>query len=172
VIRAFDRVCEVQSDKATVEITSRFGGVVAKVYSVEGDVVKVSDGHSRHRTKPDIVSYSSSTPFNFRPAGWQHADRHPGGGRRRNKSPTATASSTQHTAATPAVEAHSRQAGITAPGKFLTAPAVRKIAKEHKLDLALVRASGPKGRIVKEDLLAFIAGKQTQQQQQQQQQQY
>jgi hypothetical protein len=42
VIRAFDRVCEVQSDKATVEITSRFGGVVAKVYSAEGDVVKVS----------------------------------------------------------------------------------------------------------------------------------
>jgi 2-oxoisovalerate dehydrogenase E2 component (dihydrolipoyl transacylase) len=41
VIRAFDRVCEVQSDKATVEITSRFGGVVAKVYSAEGDVVKV-----------------------------------------------------------------------------------------------------------------------------------
>lgn len=42
MIRAFDRVCEVQSDKATVEITSRFGGVVAKVYSAEGDVVKVS----------------------------------------------------------------------------------------------------------------------------------
>ena len=41
VIRAFDRVCEVQSDKATVEITSRFGGVVARVHSAEGDVVKV-----------------------------------------------------------------------------------------------------------------------------------
>jgi pyruvate/2-oxoglutarate dehydrogenase complex dihydrolipoamide acyltransferase (E2) component len=63
---------------------------------------------------------------------------------------------------------HSRQAGIPAPGKFLTTPAVRKIAKEHGLDLAQVRASGPKGRIVKEDVLAFIAGKQTQTQTQQQ----
>lgn len=40
-IKAFDKVCEVQSDKATVEITSRFAGIVARVYSVEGDVVKV-----------------------------------------------------------------------------------------------------------------------------------
>lgn len=46
VIKAFDKVCEVQSDKATVEITSRFGGVVARVYSKEGDVVKVCDSHS------------------------------------------------------------------------------------------------------------------------------
>lgn len=42
MIKAFDKVCEVQSDKATVEITSRFGGIVARVYSVEGDVVKVT----------------------------------------------------------------------------------------------------------------------------------
>lgn len=87
------------------------------------------------------------------------------GGASSQKAPTAAAASTQHAAAAPAVESHSRQAGIPAPGKFLTTPAVRKIAKEHRLDLALVRASGPKGRIVKEDVLAFIAGKQTQQQQ-------
>lgn len=41
-IKAFDKVCEVQSDKATVEITSRFGGTVARVYSSKGDIVKVS----------------------------------------------------------------------------------------------------------------------------------
>ena len=40
-IKTFDRLCEVQSDKATVEITSRYEGIVAKVYSKEGDIVKV-----------------------------------------------------------------------------------------------------------------------------------
>lgn len=41
-IRTFDRVCEVQSDKATVEITSRYEGVISKVHHKEGDIVKVS----------------------------------------------------------------------------------------------------------------------------------
>ena len=40
-IKAFDRICEVQSDKATVEITSRFDGTVATVHHREGDIVKV-----------------------------------------------------------------------------------------------------------------------------------
>ena len=42
MIKAFDRVCEVQSDKATVEITSRFDGIISKVYHKEGEIVKVS----------------------------------------------------------------------------------------------------------------------------------
>jgi 2-oxoisovalerate dehydrogenase E2 component (dihydrolipoyl transacylase) len=41
-IKAFDKLCEVQSDKATVEITSRFDGIIAKVYHKEGDIVKVA----------------------------------------------------------------------------------------------------------------------------------
>lgn len=40
-VKAFDKLCEVQSDKATVEITSRFDGIIANVYHKEGDIVKV-----------------------------------------------------------------------------------------------------------------------------------
>lgn len=40
-IKAFDKICEVQSDKATVEITSRFDGTVVVVHHKEGDIVKV-----------------------------------------------------------------------------------------------------------------------------------
>lgn len=45
-INTFDRVCEVQSDKATVEITSRYDGVISKVYHQEGDIVKVGKAKS------------------------------------------------------------------------------------------------------------------------------
>ena len=41
-VKTFDKICEVQSDKATVDITSRYEGVVTKVHHSEGDIVKVT----------------------------------------------------------------------------------------------------------------------------------
>lgn len=40
-VKAFDKICEVQSDKATVEITSRYDGIVTAVHHNVGDIVKV-----------------------------------------------------------------------------------------------------------------------------------
>ncbi|GBF99987.1 hypothetical protein Rsub_12714 [Raphidocelis subcapitata] len=40
-VEAFQRVCEVQSDKASVEITSRYTGRVARLHHAAGDMVKV-----------------------------------------------------------------------------------------------------------------------------------
>ena len=38
----FEKICEVQSDKAAVEITSRYAGVIKKLHHSLGDVVQVS----------------------------------------------------------------------------------------------------------------------------------
>jgi 2-oxoisovalerate dehydrogenase E2 component (dihydrolipoyl transacylase) len=37
-IKQFEVVCEVQSDKATVEITSRYDGIIKKVHYKKGDI--------------------------------------------------------------------------------------------------------------------------------------
>lgn len=37
----FDKMCEVQSDKASVEITSRYSGTVLRLHAAEGDIVQV-----------------------------------------------------------------------------------------------------------------------------------
>jgi hypothetical protein len=40
-VNEFDRICEVQSDKATVEITSRYEGYITSLDHTVGDMVKV-----------------------------------------------------------------------------------------------------------------------------------
>jgi len=40
-VEEFDKLCEVQSDKASVEITSRFAGVIKKLHYEAGDMAKV-----------------------------------------------------------------------------------------------------------------------------------
>jgi len=40
-VAQFDNVCEVQSDKASVTITSRYDGVITKLHYAVDDVAKV-----------------------------------------------------------------------------------------------------------------------------------
>ncbi|GLT32518.1 hypothetical protein SLA2020_071810 [Shorea laevis] len=42
-VEEFQQLCEVQSDKATIEITSRYKGKVAQIFYVPGDIVKVGE---------------------------------------------------------------------------------------------------------------------------------
>ena len=42
-IKSFDRICEVQSNKTTVEITKRYDGRVMTLEHAEGSIVKVGD---------------------------------------------------------------------------------------------------------------------------------
>jgi pyruvate dehydrogenase E2 component (dihydrolipoamide acetyltransferase) len=45
---------------------------------------------------------------------------------------------------------------------ILASPVVRMFAKERNVDIERVRGSGRKGRILKEDVLALLEGKQKQ----------
>ena len=45
-----------------------------------------------------------------------------------------------------------------APAKVQAAPAVRRLAQEHGVDLAQVQGSGPGGRVERADVLALVAG--------------
>ncbi|KDD71185.1 hypothetical protein H632_c5617p0, partial [Helicosporidium sp. ATCC 50920] len=59
MIDSFERVCEVQSDKATLEITSSFGGRVVKLHHATGAVVQVGEPLVDIETEGDAGSGSS-----------------------------------------------------------------------------------------------------------------
>lgn len=79
-VKQFDKLCEVQSDKATVEITSRYSGKITKLHHKTGDVVKVRRcGSPLGRVRSfDMQRFGVV----LQPAGRLAAGRHRAGGRR------------------------------------------------------------------------------------------
>lgn len=61
-IQAFDRVCEVQSDKATVEISSRYDGEVVKVYTEVGGIANVGQPLIDVRKPADAAAPGAAPP--------------------------------------------------------------------------------------------------------------
>jgi len=129
-IQEFDKICEVQSDKANVEITSRYQGVVKSLMYGVGDLARV--GKTLIKIEQPVAPESDSKDSS-------DDDEN-------SESETATATSVTSAS----------QSGLKQ--RPLLTPAVRRIVKEHNLDINKIVGSGPKGRILKGDVLAVIEG--------------
>eukprot|EP00960_Hanusia_phi_P066771 766471-Hanusia_phi.AAC.2 len=135
-VKAFDPVCEVQSDKATVEIPSRYDGVIAKLYYKVGDVAHVG--------KPllDIQEKSESPSLSIEQDVAEVKDVQMEGEEE-------SSAALSHQGSGPDSSA--------LRAKPLATPAVRAIAKSNGIDLSNVQGTGRDGRIMKEDLLRLIS---------------
>jgi pyruvate dehydrogenase E2 component (dihydrolipoamide acetyltransferase) len=129
-------LAEIETDKATVEVESSFGGIVYRHLVEQGSIVPVGS--------PIAVI---SQP------GEQVADL-PGSAAPESKKETAPSELSSPSAAQTAVEV---QTGVPADGMLHASPLARKMAVEKKVDLRLVRGSGPSGRIVRKDVEMFLA---------------
>lgn len=125
---------QVQSDKANVEITSRYDGVIRSLKYKVGDLAKVGKPLLSITIAGDANAAAAAAPA-------QAAAAKP--------APAAAA------AASTATESFS-DSFHSGSSKVATSPAVRRIAKEEKVNLSEVRPTGPNGRILKEDVLNFI----------------
>ena len=128
-------LADVMTDKATVEIPSPVAGKVIALGGKAGDVLAVG---------AELIRLEVEGEGNLREAA-AHAE------------PAAPPSPAMQKSA-PA----GRHAGqVRAPGeKPLASPSVRKYAWDRGIDLQMVSGSGPAGRILREDVDAWIAGRQ------------
>mmetsp|Transcript_36014 Transcript_36014/g.54890 ORF Transcript_36014/g.54890 Transcript_36014/m.54890 type:complete len:552 (+) Transcript_36014:389-2044(+) len=148
-IHQFDLVCQVQSDKATVDITSRYDGIVTSVEGEVGDVMNVGspliymDVQGDEEGDDDGNVGSGEKLHNVN----EEEDRlsiPP------SISPPVVSSSSSFATST------SNNEDVLASSKVLATPAVRKLVKEHNLNLSSVKGTGPKGRILKSDILTLL----------------
>lgn len=153
-----DILCEVQNDKAVVEIPSPVKGKVTEVLVSEGTVAVVGDvlirldapgyedlqfkGHDSEAS--EAVEKTEAQVQSTAEAG-QTIDKE------ETKTPDKPEATNQTTAQP--VEAKGSQ-------RVIAMPSVRKFARDNQVSIANVKGTGKNGRILKEDIEAFLSGDQ------------
>lgn len=144
-----------------MEITSRYDGVVKKVHYKVGEMAKVGttliDIEVDDATAASFQAAAPSKPATKTPTLARRAAPTPVAAAPKKAAPVAAASVqvAVEVAVPPARSAASRQPR-DADERVLTSPSVRRLAKEHDIDLLEVIGTGPDGRLLKEDLLEHI----------------
>ncbi|WP_286890227.1 dihydrolipoamide acetyltransferase family protein [Achromobacter sp. UBA2119] len=166
-------LADVMTDKATVEIPSpvvgkviSLGGDVGQVMAVGGELIRLEvEGEGNVKagaaasgvTTPGVATSATSTPAKSSTPASASASASV------STSASASASASGSTSAS-AKSPAARQSGgapatIRQPGeKPLASPAVRKRAWDLGVELRYVQGSGPAGRILHEDLDAWLQG--------------
>jgi pyruvate dehydrogenase E2 component (dihydrolipoamide acetyltransferase) len=130
----------LESDKATMEIPSPAAGVVKELRLKTGD--KVSEGSAILVLAADGGAAPAAAAARAEPVA--------------TASPAPVAAATAVAAAPlPPIPREPSEATQSKPH---ASPSVRKFARELGVDLARVKGSGPKGRIVHTDVQAFVKG--------------
>lgn len=164
-VREGDVLAAVMTDKATVEIPSPADGNVSWIgwevgqkAPVGSELMKIEVGDGT-----DTASEPTARSKDGAPADGEQPQR------------PQQPESAQRPSQTPSVEAECPQTRAPAPSKAparavksltqarstdrpVAAPAVRAHARDHGVDLRFVRGSGPAGRILREDVDAYLAG--------------
>ncbi|WP_449284380.1 dihydrolipoyllysine-residue acetyltransferase [Marinobacter sp. PE14] len=142
-IEADDPLVTVESDKATMEIPSPYSGKVGKILVSEGD--KLSEGHEllEMTVQEEGGDEEASEAASEEPAKEEKSEP------KSEEKPKQQAES--------APEPQGATYEPPTPGaKVHAGPAVRKLARELGADLARIKGSGPKGRIIKDDVHAYV----------------
>lgn len=127
-------VAEVMTDKAMVQIPAKHDGVVVKLHYAKGDIAKV------HTPLFALQIQGEATQQEPQPSVQPEVTK---------VEPSTTSAAVNATL--PTVRSGKN-------GKALASPAVRRLAREQNIDIHSVTGSGPKGRVMKDDITRFAKG--------------
>ena len=166
-----DPLIALESDKAVMDIPSTFSGTIKKVFISEND--KVSEGsliaeietaemeNKAEKSEESVISeitddkekHDEKTDENKKHDDEKNIET------LKNDSVSKNIQSADNSEGVPGEISESKlnvSSDNENPNIFHATPSVRKLARELGVDLSLIKATGPKGRILKEDLFSTV----------------
>jgi pyruvate dehydrogenase E2 component (dihydrolipoamide acetyltransferase) len=136
-----EAICEIETDKATIDVESPVSGTILELFFEPGDEVEV-------QTNIAAIGEPGESADSLRPSGERAA------------APVAAAPTPEPEA----VEADPAAAVTAAetdgrPGFVAISPRARNLAQRKELDIAGIKGSGPGGRIIERDIQAALASR-------------
>ena len=140
-VEADEPILELETDKVTVEVPAPSAGVLTEIVAADGVNVEVG---------AILGSIAEGEAAAAKPAAEATPEPAP--------EPAKPAPAPAPAPAAPALAAPAAAAPAPAESAEMPAlsPAVRKLVEEHSVDPRQVKGTGPKGRLVKADILAYL----------------
>ncbi|KAK3725182.1 hypothetical protein LTR37_000693 [Vermiconidia calcicola] len=177
-VEQFDKICEVQSDKASVEITSPFDGVIKKLHcdpddmaitgkplvdiDIEGeisdaDAAQLGSGGEGGEGKDKAPRNEEIDEQEDESAKEADVEVTPGQNTEAEnpaKTPPPSTSSPAPSSVSPDEPTSTPSSAPPAKSDMgsLATPAVRRLTREHDLDITKIKGTGRDGRVLKEDV--------------------
>jgi pyruvate dehydrogenase E2 component (dihydrolipoyllysine-residue acetyltransferase) len=133
---------EISTDKVDAEIPAPASGVLQEIKVAEGTTVGVNTIVGTIAAEGEAAAPAKSAPA---PPASQAKEE-----KKEEKKPATTASPAPSASAPPPQESADEEAR--------SSPLVRKIAREHGVNLSKISGTGLGGRITKQDIMAFVEG--------------
>ncbi|GAA6204095.1 MULTISPECIES: dihydrolipoyllysine-residue acetyltransferase [Thalassotalea] len=133
-----DGLITLETDKATMDVPSSHAGIVKEVLVATGDKVKQGSLVIKLETNSGAPA-AIEQPAAPAPAA---------------QAPKAEVTAPVEKKAAPVP--HHPQSGVKSSGAIYTSPSIRRLAREFGVDLTLVKGTGNKNRILKEDVQSYV----------------
>jgi 2-oxoglutarate dehydrogenase E2 component (dihydrolipoamide succinyltransferase) len=151
-VQADEAVVELETDKINMEVTAFRAGKLARIDKQSGATVAVGETLGVIATEGEgVEAPAEKEPAEEKPAAEEKAAA---------KAPVEAKAQAEPTPApapaAPAPAAPAQRGEAVIPDDMKTSPAVRKLAREHRIDLTRIAGTGRDGRVTREDVLAWL----------------
>jgi 2-oxoisovalerate dehydrogenase E2 component (dihydrolipoyl transacylase) len=159
----YEAIVEVITDKVNAEVPSPFEGTLTQILVQEGETVPNNTeiavieaaGEGAEAPAPAQPAMAAAEQTAPQPSAGGHG---PAGSDERPTREQPSAPTPPPATTVVAAPAQAGGNGAVGPDGYKgpTTPAVRRLAREHGVDLALIAGSGHGGRVTREDVLSFV----------------